>query len=79
MTDYTTDTPNLGRDWCPECEPGADPTREILSTLRCKSHTLTVTGADDDAVRDQEYVGGTGEAGGSANRILCDLIHRLQR
>lgn len=26
------------RDWCPECEPGLDPTKEYVTPYRCRSH-----------------------------------------
>ena len=69
-------TPALGVPWCPTCEPERDMTREILDVRYCPIHTPSWAGADDPA--------GTGaipivEAGGEANRNMCDLIHGGER
>jgi hypothetical protein len=76
VTDYLTDTPRVGRDYCPSCEPNADPAREILDVRWCESHTPNRDGVDDEAVTAAAYLSGTAEAGGDDNRRLCELIHR---
>jgi hypothetical protein len=44
---FVMETPNLGRPWCPACEPERDPTREILHVDLCGHHRPGV--APDDA------------------------------
>ena len=41
MTDYTRDTPSLGRTYCPGCEPETDPTSEILDVRWCLGGNVT--------------------------------------
>lgn len=67
-------TPMLGRLWCPVCEPGADPAREILDVRWCDLHEPRRAGSAD-----AQAVGPIPipvEAGGEDNRRWCDLIHR---
>ena len=70
------DTPRLGVPWCPTCEPDRDMTREILDVRYCPIHTPSWAGADDPAGTDAIPIV---EAGGEANRNMCDLIHGGER
>src|SRR5437868_1720012 len=65
MTDYTRDTPALGRTYCPGCEPETDPTLEILDVRWCDAHALQHGGADDSLVSATAYLLGSVEAGGA--------------
>lgn len=64
------DTPRLGSDWCPTCEPERDPTREILETKYCYQHGLTFDGADDARSQNQGYLSGIGDADPAACRAV---------
>ena len=74
--DYTQDTPNLGRRYCPACEPEADVMLEILETSWCGEHLPSPRGAEDDNVVAQSYLSGSAESGGEDARRMCELIHR---
>ena len=76
MTDYTRDTPSLGRMYCPGCEPDADPTLEILDVRWCDAHALRHEGTDDSLVSATAYLLGSVEAGGEDNRRWCEILHR---
>jgi len=76
MTDYTRDTPSLGRTYCPGCEPDTDPTSEILDVRWCDAHTLQHEGVDDGLVSATAYLLGSVEAGGEDNRRWCEILHR---
>ena len=76
MTDYTRDTPALGRTYCPGCEPETDPTLEILDVRWCDTHALQHGGADDSLVSATAYLLGSVEAGGDDNRRWCEILHR---
>lgn len=76
MTGYIPATPVLGRAWCPTCEPLADPMVEILDTRYCDQHPPDRGGADDVSVGFDGALSGAAEAGGEANRIWCQLLHR---
>ena len=76
MTDYTRDTPALGRTYCPGCEPETDPTSEILDVRWCDAHALQHAGADDSLVSATAYLLGSVEAGGDDNRRWCEILHR---
>jgi hypothetical protein len=47
MSDHLADTPDLGKKWCPACEPDRDPSVEILDTQYCIVHTPITTGQAD--------------------------------
>src|SRR3989442_14379197 len=79
MTDYTRDTPSLGRTYCPGCEPETDPTLEILDVRWCDAHTLQHDGVDDGLVSATAYLLGSVEAGGGDNRRWCEGLHRRHR
>src|SRR5256714_14062576 len=76
MTDYTRDTPSLGRTYCPGCEPDADPTLEILDVRWCDAHLPHRDGSDDGTVRSEAFLSGSAEAGGDAKRLSSPLLHR---
>ena len=79
MTDTSvSDTPALGRWWCPACEPAADPLTEILELHPCARHPLSVAGIDDGG-RSYVAAAGNAEAGGRDNRAWCDWLHRSSR
>jgi hypothetical protein len=69
------DTPAVARPYCPDCEPDADPCREILDVRWCAAHTPAWNGADDAAVRAEAFLSGSTEAGGDDNRRWCQLVH----
>lgn len=75
MTDFLPDTPAVARPYCPDCEPEADPCREILDVRWCAAHTPAWNGADDAAVRAEAFLSGSTEAGGDDNRRWCQLVH----
>lgn len=79
MTDFLPDTPAVARPYCPECEPEADPCREILDVRWCAAHTPAWSGTDDSAVRAEAFLSGSTEAGGDDNRRWCQLLHRPSR
>ncbi|HXH84873.1 MAG TPA: hypothetical protein VNN07_18335 [Candidatus Tectomicrobia bacterium] len=76
MTEYLPDTPVVARPYCPVCEPGADPSREILDVRWCAAHTPSWTGSDDALVSAEAFLSGSAEAGGDDNRRWCQLVHR---
>jgi hypothetical protein len=76
VTDFLPDTPTVARPYCPECEPEADPCREILDVRWCAAHTPAWNGAEDAAVRAEAFLSGSTEAGGDDNRRWCQLVHR---
>jgi hypothetical protein len=75
VTDFLPDTPPVARPYCPDCEPDADPCREILDVRWCAAHTPAWNGADDAAVRADASLSGSTEAGGDDNRRWCHLLH----
>lgn len=79
--DVPPDTLNLGRGWCPGCEPDVDPSREIVDLRHCALHPApSCAGLDDaGALVSRDYLASAGEAGGANNRALCDLLHRGKR
>ncbi len=76
--DYLPDSPVVSRAYCPGCEPEADPTAEVLDVRYCERHAPERDGRDDDAVRSQQYLSGSAEAGGEENRLWCDFVHRRE-
>lgn len=64
------DTPNLGRWWCPHCEPDRDPTREILDVRPCDEyrHLDGIEGTPGMPF-------GSMESGGRMNKLWCDVIY----
>jgi len=71
-----SDTPALGRTYCPGCEPERDPTAELLDARPCGLHSLA-QGIDDGLVT--AGVLGYAECGGDDNREWCRLIHQERR
>jgi hypothetical protein len=76
MTEYIAETPSLARLYCPGCEPGADPTSEILDVRWCESHSPFREGLDDSLVSATADLSGSVEAGGADNRRWCEIVHR---
>src|SRR5262249_25448059 len=76
MSDWLPDSPMVARSYCPDCEPDADPCKEILDTRWCDRHTPARDGRDDDAVAAASYMSGSAEAGDWSNRAMCEFIHR---
>ena len=76
MSEPIIDTPALGMIWCPHCQPERDPTKEILDLRYCPIHTPGWAGVDDPAGTEAIPII---EAGGEANRNMCDLIHGGKR
>ena len=75
MSDFIRETPKLGREYCPGCEPWRDPTREILDVSWCGEHPPARTGLDDARVAfDDCMIVGTGESEGLVNREFQRLI-----
>jgi hypothetical protein len=76
VSEYLAASPVVARSWCPGCEPSADPLIEILDVHYCDAHTPDRDGAADAIVPSEIILTGSSEAGGEANRIWCDLLHR---
>jgi hypothetical protein len=76
VSEHLPDSPVVARAWCPGCEPLADPTLEILDIRYCDQHAPGRAGADDGSVMLDGHVSGSVEAGGDANRLWCELLHR---
>ena len=76
MTEYITSSPVVARAWCPLCDPLADPTLEILDVRYCDPHAPGREGSDDGMVTSDTAPSGSTEAGGDANRLWCQLLHR---
>ena len=66
------DTPNMAEGWCPGCEPGRDPLREILLERYCDGHPVGMVGVEDDKV-EQTFVA-TGESDGETCRAFAELL-----
>jgi hypothetical protein len=73
------DSPDLSRAYCPGCEPSADPLREILRVFWCAAHAPSIDGPDDDLIKRDLVLSGSGEAGGWETRAMCALLHRARR
>lgn len=76
MTEYLADSPAVARPYCPGCEPGADPLREVLDVRWCDEHVPVREGTADQRVDSSAFLSGTAEAGGEVNRRWCELLHR---
>ncbi len=70
---------NKSRHYCPECEPNADPSREILRAHWCVFHAPSDKGTDDGLVTAKTHLNGSAEAGGKDNARWCALLHRGER
>ena len=79
MTEYLADSPVVARPYCPGCEPGADPMREVLDVRWCDEHLPVREGTADERVDSSAFLSGTAEAGGEVNRRWCELFHRGER
>ena len=74
--EYVPDSPSVARQYCPDCEPDADPSREILDVRWCVHHAPSYAGRDDLTITAETFLSGSIEAGGEVNRRWCDLLHR---
>jgi hypothetical protein len=79
VTEFIADATCVARAYCPGCEPGADPTREILDVRWCDGHAPARDGSDDAVVTSEAFLSGSAEAGGEANRRWCELFHSAAR
>lgn len=68
------DSPDLGRRYCPACEPEADPTREILVTRYCAAHEPRTASPDDVRVSASWLPHGHGEAEGADCRRMAEAL-----
>jgi hypothetical protein len=76
VTDFPAAAPQVGRAYCPACEPSADPIREILDVRGCEAHAPGRDGVEDGNIRLEAFGASSSEVGGADNRRWCDLIHR---
>lgn len=76
MSDHLAETGMVGRQWCPRCEPDADPLAPVLFERWCGRHEPSRKGLDDDALKGGSPPSGTSEAGGATCRAFGELIHR---
>jgi hypothetical protein len=76
VSEHLPDSPIVARAWCPGCEPFADPTLQILDLRYCEQHAPGREGSDDLNVTLDGHLSGSAEAGGDANRLWCQLLHR---
>jgi hypothetical protein len=79
VTDFLPDTPSVARGYCPACEPGADPTLEILDVRWCELHIPSRDGTCDETVTAAAFLSGSAEAGGDDNRRWCEILHGAGR
>ena len=68
-----TETPDLSRPYCPQCEPEADPLREILRVRWCWDHPQSIAGTEDAAVGPSTAMLSS-EFSAEANRRICALL-----
>lgn len=76
MTDFLAPTPELGRKYCPDCEPDVDPTKEILDVRWCASHHDAARGTADGEVEGSTWISGSSECEGLTNKLWNDLLLR---
>lgn len=76
MTDFTLESGVVGREYCPACEPEADPIREVLTLKWCWHHTPSAAGSEDAAVPGAPEVLRTG---GEAEALECRAIQAMIR
>ena len=76
MTDDIADSPVVTTVRCPGCESGPEDDTGLRETRYCAEHVPNSAGSEDDRVKLEGGLSGSGEAGGAPNRAACDLIHR---
>lgn len=64
----------MAEHWCPDCEPGRDPLRDILEVRYCASHGPTDSGPDDRLTGVPQPLSSMGEADGADCRAVQALI-----
>ena len=74
MTNDTSDTKNLARSYCPDCEPAADPLTEILQTRWCTDHEPKRDGLDDAEAHTDRMLSGSGDAEAHDCRVIQSFI-----
>lgn len=73
-----SDTESLGRQWCPRCEPEADPITEILIVRWCWQHAPSLKGTADADVPDGHPLS-VGEAEGVDCALMAAVLRRGTR
>lgn len=73
-SDPPVETSRVAVSWCPTCEPGRDPSRELLDTYYCAAHTPDRSGADDGQAGDPRPLNSAGEAEAFECRAIQQLI-----
>jgi len=73
MSDLS-DTEDLAREYCPSCEPDADPLTTILRVHWCLDHEPKRDGPDDDAARTDRLMTSSGEAEAHDCRTIQSFI-----
>jgi hypothetical protein len=76
MSDDLPDSVRAARLYCPDCEPLAEESADLLSVVWCETHAPERGGIEDGNVGPWAYLNGSAEAGGEANRSFCELLHR---
>ena len=75
MSDLLAETADLSTPWCPGCQPGRDPSREILRIGWCQEHALRLDGVEDDHVSVSGDRPPVTDVTGTDNRRWCDVLH----
>lgn len=81
MSDWLPDTPSVARQYCPGCEPDADPIASILEVRWCPRHAREAenrAGSADEQAQEHTTGGagsGSAESGGDNNRQWCNFFH----
>ncbi|MDO8560782.1 MAG: hypothetical protein Q7R91_01035 [bacterium] len=78
MPDYLPDPSNIRRAYCPLCEPGADPTREVLDVRWCEIHIPGLEGTADTTVIAQTYLSGSAEMDANTCLKYFIMFHRTE-
>jgi hypothetical protein len=76
MSAWTPDSITEIASHCQTCFPDLDP--ESYVSAWCRDHAPDLGGSGDEMAKanlGQDYLSGTGEAGGEASRAVCALIH----
>jgi len=64
--------------YCPGCDTGRDPLREILTIHWCDDHRPSSDGVDDARTTlGRAGLGALADAEAETNRLWCDLFHRV--
>ena len=75
MSEYIAETPRIGRDVCPVCEPAVDEIAEIVDVRYCDAHMPARDGCDDArVVADGSTLSGAAEMDPETCRAFAKLI-----